>query len=267
MPKVRDTIVSKPIEIVTDEVCWARHCGYHEIVLVGANIGLYGIDTGTRLHDLLRALSTVPDLPRVRLSSIEPRFVDSEFIACLQDLPFCRHFHIPLQSADNMILDRMNRGYTVDHLDDIVELIHTHFDDCAIGGDIIVGFPGEGEKEFQSTYRFIETNPFTHLHVFPYSIRPGTVACTFGDDVPRQEKRRRLWRLKKLVEQKNYAFRRRLRGKTLHIVAERQEGSVSGMTDNYIRVNLDSDCAERELCAVMITRATPEKTYGRRVST
>lgn len=267
VPKVRDTVVSKPIEIVKDEVCWARHCGYHEIVLVGANIGLYGIDIGTRLHDLLKALSTVRDLPRIRLSSIEPKFVDAELIACLKNLPFCRHFHIPLQSADNKILDCMNRGYTVDHLQNIIELIQDQFDECAIGGDIIVGFPGEGEKEFQSTYRFVETNPFTHLHIFPYSERPGTVACTLGDEVSREEKRRRLWRLKRLIQQKSYTFRKHLCGKTLHIIAEQQEGFVSGMTDNYIRVDIDSDCTERELCAVTVTRATPEKTYGTRVST
>lgn len=267
VPTVRDTVVSKPIELVTDEVLWARYCGYQEVVLVGANIGLYGIDTGTRLHDLLKALTTVRDLPRIRLSSIEPKCVDAELIACLKDLPLCRHFHIPLQSADNVILDRMNRGYTVEQLQNIVELIHAHFDDCAIGADVIVGFPGEGEKEFESTYRFVEVNPFTHLHVFPYSQRPGTVASRFGDGVSRQEKRRRLWQLKKLIARKSYAFRKRLRGKKLQIIAEHHEGSVSGVTDNYIRVDTDCDCAERELCAVMITRATPQKTYGTRVST
>jgi threonylcarbamoyladenosine tRNA methylthiotransferase MtaB len=219
------------------------------------------------LHDLLRALSTVGDLPRIRLSSIEPKFLDAELIACLQDLPFCRHFHIPVQSADNMILDRMNRGYTVDYLQSTIELIHAHFDDCAIGGDIIVGFPGEGEEEFLSTYQFVEKNPFTHLHVFPYSARPGTVASTYCDGVSRHEKRQRLWRLKELIACKNYEFRKRLRGKTLHIIAELRDGLVSGLTDNYVRVHTGSNCTERDLCAITVTDVTPHKTYGTKVGT
>lgn len=267
VPKVRDTIVSKPIEIVIDEIHWARHCGYHEIVLVGANIGLYGIEKEMRLHDLLKALSTVRDLPRIRLSSIEPKFVDAELIACLKDLPFCRHFHIPLQSADNVVLDRMNRGYAVDHLQHIVDLIHAHFNDCAIGADIIVGFPSEGEREFQSTYQFVEMNPFTHLHVFPYSVRPGTVASTFGDVVSRQEKRRRLWQLQKLIAHKSYVFRKGLRGKTLRVIVEQHDGSVLGVTDNYIRVEVDEDCTERGVYPITVTRVTPQKTYGTRVRT
>jgi threonylcarbamoyladenosine tRNA methylthiotransferase MtaB len=258
--------MSKPIEIVIDEACWARHCGYHEVVLVGANIGLYGSDIGMRLHDLLKALSGVRDLPRIRLSSIEPKFIDAAFVDCLRNVPFCRHFHIPLQSADNTVLDRMDRGYTAEHLQNCIDIIQASFTDCALGADIIVGFPGEGEKEFQSTYSFIEKNPFTHLHVFPYSVRPGTVASAFGDDVSRQEKRRRLWLLKELIEQKNYAFRKRLCGKTLRIIAERQKGRVSGVTDNYIRVDIDSNCAERALCTVMINRVTRDKTYGTHVS-
>lgn len=267
MKRIRDTIESKSIEEIKEEVCWAHTSGYNEIVLVGANIGLYGIDVELSLVDLLKALQTVPRLPRIRLSSIEPKYVNADLISCLKDLPFCRHFHIPLQSADTTVLERMKRGYTVDHLKQIVELISSEFSDCAIGGDVIVGFPGEGKKEFQSTYTFIEAHPLTHLHVFPYSVRPGTVASTFGDPVPHEEKKNRLWLLKALIKEKNYEFRKSLQGKTLHIIVEKDEGMTSGVTGNYIRVELKDDYPDRALRAVMITDVTRDKTFGTVVQT
>lgn len=260
--RVRQTIESKSIEEIKEEVCWAHTSGYNEVVLVGANIGLYGIDVGISLVDLLKALQTVPRLPRIRLSSIEPKYVSADLISCLKDLPFCSHFHIPLQSANSTILERMKRGYTVDQLSQIVKLISSAFSDCAIGGDVIVGFPGEGQEEFQSTYLFVKTQPLTHLHVFPYSVRPGTVASTFGDPVPHEEKKKRLWSLKALIKKKNYEFRKTLLGKTLQIIVEKDGGVTSGITGNYIRVELRDDQPDRALRAVTITDVTRDKTFG-----
>jgi threonylcarbamoyladenosine tRNA methylthiotransferase MtaB len=228
---------------------------------------LYGIDVELSLVDLLKTLQTVLRLPRIRLSSIEPKYMSTDLIRCLKDLPFCRHFHIPLQSADNTVLERMQRGYTVDHLEQIVEMISSAFSDCAIGGDVIVGFPGECKKEFQSTYSFIETHPLTHLHVFPYSVRPGTVASAFGDPVPHEEKKRRLWLLRALIKEKNYEFRKSLHGKTLSIIVEKDAGVTSGITDNYIRIELGDEYPDRTLQAVMITDVTEDKTFAAVVQT
>lgn len=260
--KVRHKIESKTIDEINREIHWAISLGYKEIVLVGANIGLYGVDIGLRLIDLLKSLSTVSYLPRIRLSSIEPKFLDSELIKSLKDLPLCRHFHIPIQSADNSILSRMKRGYDVSHLEKIIDLININFDNVAIGGDVIVGFPGEGEDEFSNTYKFIESTFFTHLHIFPYSPRFGTEAYSLGDPILREEKKRRLWRLKKLVQRKNYQFRKNLLNKTFNIIVEKNDGFVSGLTDNYIRVVVDRNCGEDKLLKVKITDVTEDTTFG-----
>ena len=260
--KVRNKIGSKTINSIKKEIQWAISLDYKEIVLVGANIGLYGIDMGLHLTDLLQALRDIPDLPRIRLSSIEPKFIDSELIKGLKDLSVCRHFHIPIQSADDHILSRMGRGYDAAHLKRSLDLISRNFDDIAIGGDIIVGFPGEGEEEFLNTYKFIESNSFTHLHVFPYSPRPGTEAYDLGDPVLQEEKKRRLWELKNLIAEKNYQFRKNLLGKTFDIIVEKHNGFASGLTDNYIRVEVNSDYDKNTLIKIKINEVSRNKTFG-----
>lgn len=260
--KVRNKIESKTIDNIKEEIYWAISLGYKEIVLVGANIGLYGIDLGLHLIDLLQALKGIPDLPRIRLSSVEPKFIDAELIQCLKDFPVCRHFHIPIQSADDNILSRMRRGYDAAHLKRSLDLISRNFDDVAIGGDVIVGFPGEGEEEFLNTYKFIESNPFTHLHIFPYSPRPGTEAYDLGDPVLREEKKRRLWELKNLIAEKNYQFRKNLLGKTFNLIVETSADIISGLTDNYIRVEVNGDYDKNTLVKIKITDVSEDKTFG-----
>ena len=260
--KVRSTIESKPLTDIEKEINWAVSCGYKEIVLVGANIGLYGIDVGLRLTDLLKMLKKVSNLPRVRLSSIEPQFINAELVEILKELPFCRHFHIPIQSADDLVLCRMGRNYDVFHLKKIIDLIRKNFVDVAISGDVIVGFPGEGEEEFLNTYTFVESHPFTHLHIFRYSPRPGTEALTLGDPVPYEEKKRRLWRLKILIAGKNYQFRKGLLNEIFDIIVEKNNGIPSGLTDNYIRVEFDGDYGESSLLHVKITDVTEDRTVG-----
>lgn len=260
--KVRDKIESKSVSEIKKEIAWAKSLGFKEIVLVGANIGLYGIDNNSSLIDLLKNLQRVPDLPRIRLSSIEPRFINTEIINTLNDLPICRHFHVPIQSADDRILATMARTYGVSELARSIELLHKNFSDVAIGADIIVGFPGEGSSEFQHTYNFIKTQPFTHLHVFPYSPRPETSAYRLGDPVQYQEKKKRLWHLKELIKEKNYEFRRRLIGKIFEVIIEESNNSISGLTDNYIRVKVANDFKERELIKVKIDEVTKEETSG-----
>ena len=265
--KVREKVESKAINDIKKEIHWACSLGYKEIVLVGANIGLYGSERGIRLKDLLMTLRDIPDLPRIRLSSIEPQFIDSDLVGCLRDIPFCRHFHIPIQSADDNILSRMKRNYNNAFLNKIVNIIYRNFDDVAIGGDVIIGFPAEGEKEYSSTYRFVESNPITHLHVFPYSPRPGTEAFTLGDPVPKAEKKRRLWALKNLIGRKNYTFRRALQDKIFTIITEKNHSEISGFSDNYIRIIVAGEQHENRIVDVKITDVTEEKTFGEVVHT
>ncbi len=260
--KVRKKIESKPFDCVGKEIRWALAHGYKELVLVGANLGLYGIDMGGKLTDLLRFLHGLPNLPRIRLSSIEPRFVTPELIAHLKDLPVCRHFHIPLQSADDRILLKMGRDYDVGYLTRTIDLITTNFEDVSIGADIIVGFPGEDDENFLSTYRFIESNPLTHLHVFSYSPRPQTAAYNLGDPVKSNAKKERLGQLKDLIHDKYYKFRRGLAGKVFEIITEVKGNIVSGLTDNYIRVYVAGGYEKNRLLAVRITEVTGDKTLG-----
>jgi threonylcarbamoyladenosine tRNA methylthiotransferase MtaB len=156
----------------------------------------------------------------------------------------------------------MGRGYDAAHLKRSLDLISRNFDDIAIGGDIIVGFPGEGEEEFLNTYKFIESNSFTHLHVFPYSPRPGTEAYDLGDPVLQEEKKRRLWELKNLIAEKNYQFRKNLLGKTFDIIVEKHNGFASGLTDNYIRVEVNSDYDKNTLIKIKINEVSRNKTFG-----
>lgn len=265
--KVREKVESKAIQDIKEEINWARSLGYKEIVLVGANIGLYGNESGASLKHLLIGLRDIPDSPRIRLSSIEPQFIDVDLVACLKDIPFCRHFHIPMQSADDEILSNMKRNYDNAFLNKIVDIIYRSFDDVAIGADIIVGFPTEGEKEYSKTYAFVESNPITHLHVFTYSPRPGTEAFTLGDPVPKAEKKRRLWQLKSLIGKKNYVFRQRLKNKLFTIITEENHSEISGFTDNYVRIIVDGEWRGNELLDVKITDVAREKTFGEVVHT
>ena len=261
--KIRNTVRSKPLADIVEEVSWAIALGFKEIVLVGANIGLYGFDSGLCLTDLLKTLAEIKDLPRIRLSSIEPQFISDELIADLKQLPFCRHFHIPIQSGDDHVLSGMGRNYDIFRLNKIIELVSTNFTDVAIGADVIVGFPTEGDTEFANTYNFLNTNPFTHLHVFPYSPRPQTEAYSHGNPVPGNLKNGRLWQLKDLIAEKNYQFRLGLIGKNLDaIIEENRDKSSIGLTDNYLRVALDSKQKKNERMKIKITQVTKESTLG-----
>jgi threonylcarbamoyladenosine tRNA methylthiotransferase MtaB len=259
--KVRDKVESKSMERITSEIDWAVSRGYQEIVIVGANIGLYGFDIGKRLVDLLKELRKESYLPRMRLSSLEPRFISEELIKCLRDLPFCRHFHLPIQSADDSILNKMNRQYNRRYLEKTISLITGYFNDCAIGADIIVGFPGETSAKFSNTYEFIKTQPFNRLHIFPYSPRPLTDAYSLGDPVERGTKKERLWQLKDLIRVKDRKFRQKLIGKTFDVVIEQTGHLKKGLTDNYIKVVIDKFNKAKK-AHVRITRVSEDKTFG-----
>ncbi len=262
--KVRATVESRSMNEIEQEVKWALSLDYKEIVLVGANIGLYGKDIDSSLDELLKALNRIPNCPRIRLSSIEPFFITSRLVDTMKEISACRHFHIPIQSADNTILEKMNRSYDRKHLEKVIRLIKENFEDVAIGADVIVGFPGESQKEFANTYQFIREQPFTHLHVFPYSPRRGTDAFKLNDPVPKKEKKDRLWQLKGLIKQKNYEFRKRLFDKKFQVAIEYKNSECLGLTDNYVKVHLDEQCPRNELVEVVIDGVTEDLTHARR---
>lgn len=217
--------------------------GCPEVVLSGIHIGTYGSDIGpgTTLSELLRMLIALRGDARIRLSSIEPGEITRELIGFLGN-GLCRHLHIPLQSGDDAILASMKRNYTSAVYRELLEKIAQQVPGIALGADVMVGFPGEGEKEFQNTLRLIEQSPLTHLHVFSYSPRPGTPAADMKEQVPEEVKKERSEALRNIGRQKNLQFRRIHVGSPLDVVVEDKldapTGLLTGLTDNYIRVHI-----------------------------
>jgi threonylcarbamoyladenosine tRNA methylthiotransferase MtaB len=217
--------------------------GCPEVVLSGIHIGTYGTDIGpgTTLTELLRRLIALRGDARIRLSSIEPGEITRELIDFLGN-GLCRHLHIPLQSGDDAILASMRRNYTSGFCLALLENIAQQVPGIALGADVMVGFPGEGEKEFQNTLRLIERSPLTHLHVFSYSPRPGTPAADMKEQIPEEVKKGRSEALRNLGRQKNLQFRRMHEGSLLDVIVEdkldARAGLLTGLTDNYIRVHI-----------------------------
>ncbi len=215
--------------------------GCPEVVLTGVHIGKYGSDLeqSSSLTNILQMLVQSRGGTRIRLSSIEPNEITEEMINYLGQ-GLCRHLHIPLQSGDDAILASMKRNYSSSFYEDLLEHIAKRVPGVALGADIIVGYPGEGENEFQNTMRIVERSPLTHLHVFSYSPRPGTPAAEMTCQVPEQIKKERSVSLRVLGMKKNLLFRKMHQGSDFDVIVEdkidRDTGLLTGLTDNYIRV-------------------------------
>ncbi len=226
----------------------ARHLadlGYREIVLTGVHIGDYGQDIGGSLPSLLRQLLSVEGLQRIRISSIEPWDISRALVELIeQEEKVCAHLHAPIQSASDHVLSLMRRRIDRGGLERLFDRLAA-IDGLGLGTDLIVGFPGESEEDFEQTKAFIAGRPFSRLHVFPYSERRGTRATSFAGAVPPAERKRRCRELIRLGEEKMAAFHRKHEGLEARVlVEERQIGEhVYGYTDNYIRVELPSGVA------------------------
>jgi len=233
---------------VINKIRFYESLGYKEIVLTGIHVGTYGLDLkpNESLSILLDNILKNTNIPRVRLSSLEVKEIDDELIELLKEDRVCKHLHVPLQSGDDNILKLMNRTYTVGDFLSGVERIFKRVPDIALGTDVIVGFPGEGESEFNNTRQLIESIPFSYLHIFPYSQRPGTKAATFAKQVAGSIKKERVAILREMGTIKKQDFIRKNIGRILDIVVEERgcDGLI-GTTGNYIKVILeDSSDAE-----------------------
>ncbi len=210
-----------------------------EIVLTGIHIGNYGLDLQPRssLLELLQRIETETRVGRLRLGSIEPTEIDDALIAHIAASPIiCPHLHIPLQAGDDTVLKRMRRPYGSEDFRRLVSRIVAAIPDVAIGLDVIAGFPGETEAEFDNTRRLIEDLPVSHLHVFPFSKRPGTAAASMPGHLSGTVKKQRAEQLRCLGEEKLAAFAGRFIGRELEVVVEggRQDGQLKGMTRSYL---------------------------------
>ncbi len=239
--RIRGRPRSQPPGFITSEVEQLRDQNFGEIVLVGLNLGVYGVDIDGSLAGLLGILQTVRNLPRIRLSSIEPETITPALLSRWDAMPLCRHLHVPLQSGADRILRAMGRNYTVSEYIDRIDAVDKKIPGVALGTDVIVGFPGEDESAFLETKRIVEELPFAYIHVFSYSPRLGTPAYEWGDPVPRAEKHRRSNILREVGARKFLEYRKRFQDRPLEAVLER---NGRALTDNYIRVSL-SDTGHR----------------------
>lgn len=243
VPYARGKSRSLPERDVLDRVVSLSRAGYRELVLTGVNLGAYGRDLNPAadLFALLCRIEQVRPVPRLRLSSLEPLEITGDMLSLIRDAGcFCRHFHIPLQSGDDRILSLMRRNYDADFFRSLVEKILAGLPDAAIGVDIMVGFPGEGEAEFANTRRLIEELPVAYLHVFPYSPRPGTPASLLPAQVAEVVKKKRVQIMRDLSGKKRETFAGRFLGKELAVLLEerrdRDTGRMQGYSHNYIPV-------------------------------
>lgn len=253
VPYARGRSRSAGMDDIIGHADWLIERGYHEIVLTGVHLGMYGKERGETLSGLVRRILERPGLGRLRLSSIEPMEIDEELMELMGSEKLCRHFHIPLQSGTDTVLESMGRGYSAGQYFGLIEKIAAKVPGACIGADVIVGYPVEDEAAFNETYERIRDSVLNHLHVFSYSPRTGTRAFGFGDPVRGDIKKQRSRALRELAAAKNLEFRKGFLGKALLVVVEEAEhdGTASGLSDNYIRVSFNADRLRRKSAAMI----------------
>jgi len=259
IPSVRGQSRSLPMERIVREVNALVEAGYREVVISGINLGRWGRDlavstqhsalsetqqrkaSGLRLASMIRAILSETSLEKLRISSVEPMDWTDELIALVAGWArIARHAHVPLQSGSDAVLRRMHRKYRPWHYREKIERIHAAVPAAAIGADVMVGFPGESDAEFEATRRLIEDLPFTYLHVFTYSARPGTPAAAMPHQVPVPVARERNRILRELAAEKKLAFMRGFVGKEVEAITLRACGaeSTEALSDNYLKLQL-----------------------------
>ncbi len=260
IPFVRGKSRSLPAPAVVCEIQRLADSGFREIVLSGINLGTYGRDLSPRVEflDLLRRILEETPVQRLRISSIEPLDVTSDLIDLFASTDrMASHFHMPLQSASDRILAAMHRWYRAEHYSRRVELIRARLPHAAIGADVITGFPGETEADHAATLRFIEDRPFTYLHVFSYSRRPGTKAASLANHLPGRTIKTRARELRALAETKSAAFRNSQIGRTLQLLTLRRGRahihSTPALSENYLSVELPLVLPPNQFVAACVT--------------
>ena len=243
IPMARGKSRSNTIEKIVNQVNEIAEKGVKEIVLTGVNLGDFGIIDGertTNFYSLCQALDQTEGIERFRISSIEPNLLTEEIIELVaKSKKFMPHFHIPLQSGSNKILGLMRRRYKRELYQERIDMVKSLMPDCAIGVDVIVGFPSESDQDFQDTFDFLHALEVSYLHVFTYSERTNTKAVELKEVVPVHIRNERNKILRNLSYQKMQYFRSSQLGKTRSVLFEQEEksGMIEGYTDNYIRIS------------------------------
>ena len=223
IPYARGRVRSRSKDHVLEEVQALAGAGYQEVVLTGIHLSSYGIDNGEDLLSLILAVHEVEGIRRIRLGSLEPRIITEEFVRTISGLPkMCPHFHLSLQSGCTETLKRMNRRYTAEEYFEKCELLRKYFHEPALTTDVIVGFPGETQEEFEASRAFVDKVDFYETHVFKYSRREGTKAAVMPDQVPEPVKAERSAILLELSKKKQKAYEERLLGTTQEVLIEEE---------------------------------------------
>ena len=243
IPYVRGNIRSKNIDTVYEEVKSLVEKGHKEIVLTGIHTGHYGKDLGTNLTQLLKKISTISNLYRIRISSIEITELDDEFLDELKNNKLIvDHLHVPLQSGSDTVLKRMNRKYDTKYFYNKINKIRNIRPEISISTDIIVGFPGESVTEFNETVEFSKKIKFTKIHVFPFSKREGTKAANMKDQIDNRIKKERVHILSKVSDELGKEYNDKFKGKKMEVLFEnKKDDYYIGHTSNFIEVRIKSD--------------------------
>lgn len=283
IPYARGPVRSRDAEEVVEEVTELAKNNFKEVVLTGIHVASYGRDLGnTSLLDLIIKIHEIDGIERIRLSSIEPNIFDDNFIQTAKSLEkLCPHYHISLQSGCDATLKRMNRKYTTGQYEEVVNRLRENIKDVAITTDVMVGFPGETDEEFESTYEFLKRICFAKMHVFKYSKRKGTPAASFPNQVPGEIKDVRSKKLIELSNECSYKFHSIFLGREMSVLFEEDVDSnsyeklklsrldltkkiIEGLTPNYIRVFCNgNDNLKGEIRNVILEEITGEIMIGK----
>jgi threonylcarbamoyladenosine tRNA methylthiotransferase MtaB len=287
IPYVRGQSRSLPLAEVIREVETLVAAGYREVVISGINLGRWGKDlavgprpsdfgqrpttNGQRpvFEDLVRTILSDTALEKLRISSVEPMDWSNELIRMMAESPrIAKHAHVPLQSGSDAVLRRMHRKYRPWHYREKIEKIHAAMPAAAIGADVMVGFPGESEAEFEETRALVVDLPFTYLHVFTYSARPGTPAASMGEQVPARVARERSRILRDLIAEKKLTFTTGFIGRPIEVITLNTSGSdqegkyTEGLTDNYLPVRLQGNHPPNRWLTVTVERVSDGALLG-----
>lgn len=265
VPYARGPVRSRKIENILREAERLSKKGFKEVVLTGISVASYGKDLKEEktLKDVIEAVCDVEGILRVRLSSIDPRAFDEEFIDFLSsNEKVCRHFHISLQSGSSSVLKRMNRKYTAKEYLETLSRIRKRMPDALITTDIICGFPEETEEEFSETKEFVKKAGFLKVHVFPYSERSGTIASLMPQ-IPKGIREERAKELSSVAQKVGEEIENGFIGKTVQILIEQSlKGISEGLSKNYLRIFIEGDFPQGKICTVKIKERKDGKLFG-----
>ena len=263
IPYARGRVRSRKPEHVISEITEIAKNGIKEVVITGIHIASYGKDfnNGYKLIDLLEEINTIKGIERIRLGSIEPLIITEEFVERLKKLEkVCHQFHLSLQSGCDETLKRMNRRYTTEQFKEIAHLLRKNFSDAVLTTDIIVGFPGETEEEFETTYKFLEEIKFYKMHIFKYSPRKGTKAEKMENQVDGNKKEERSKKLIELSNKNEREYNQKYIGQDVEVLFEEEKNGVwQGHTKNYILAHYKtSENVENQIIKLKCIKAMEE---------